>query len=191
VAGLTDTVNEVDLRDHFSQYGRVVEATIQKDRASGESRGFGFVTFESGDGVEKVLQKGSQKLGDKCVVDVKIARPKENPVMAPGGPPGASVWSSTFGPGPAWGAQGVSSTPAWGPPAGYGPPTGWSGPDSYQQQGGGGGLSLQGGRIQGPPQGELGQGPPGGFDGGQFQYGAFQRGRPTAIPRRTFHPYSR
>jgi len=132
VAGLTETVTEGDLKDHFSQYGRVVDAIIQKDRSSGESRGFGFVTFDSGDAVEKVIRKGSQKLGDKCVMDVKIARPKENPVM--GGPPGASVWSSTFGPGGStWGPQG-SGPGTWGshPSSTWGPPTNSWGPSSSQ-----------------------------------------------------------
>jgi RNA recognition motif-containing protein len=205
VAGLSDSVTEGELRDHFAQYGRVVEATIQKDRQSGESRGFGFVTFDSGDPVEKVLVKGSQKLGDKCVVDVKIARPKETPILPAGGPPGASVWSSTFGPGPTWAQQGVNSSPhtAWGapPPQYHHPPSGWGAPEGYQQQHHQQqpqhtpGLGLARGGLQGPPTAPPQHPGPPGFDGlgGQFQqYGAFQRGRPTGIPRRTtFHPYSR
>ena len=36
---------DADLMNLFSQYGTVEEAIIIKDRASGRSKGFGFVTF--------------------------------------------------------------------------------------------------------------------------------------------------
>lgn len=35
------------LRDLFAQFGVVLEAVIVKDRNTGQSRGFGFVTFEN------------------------------------------------------------------------------------------------------------------------------------------------
>jgi len=114
VAGLTEGITEEDLKEHFGTYGRIVECYIQKDRTTGESRGFGFLSFENPDVVEKILLKPQQKLGDKCVIDIKIARPKEAPPPARG----AAVWSS-FGPpisawgAPGWGAQGFGG--AWGP----------------------------------------------------------------------------
>jgi len=146
VAGLSENVTDGDLRDHFSHYGRVVEAIIQKDRGSGVSRGFGFVTFDDGDSVDKVLLKGSQKLGDKCVVDVKIARPKDSP-LTEGAPPGASVWSSSFGtnsgpgswgpPPSSWGPPHAPSYSSWGPPpppptssSQYHPPSPYQNPTS-------------------------------------------------------------
>lgn len=47
VGGLSYGTDEPSLRDAFSHYGEVVEAKIVMDRASGRSRGFGFVTFTS------------------------------------------------------------------------------------------------------------------------------------------------
>jgi RNA recognition motif-containing protein len=35
-----------ELRQHFMQYGEVVDAVILKDIYTGQSRGFGFVIFK-------------------------------------------------------------------------------------------------------------------------------------------------
>jgi len=98
----------------------VLECYIQKDRTTGESRGFGFLSFETPDVVDKILLKPSQKIGDKGVVDIKVARPKE-------APRGTAVWSPPFG--------GFSTRPGgWGGPGWGGPPfggAGWGGPDPY------------------------------------------------------------
>lgn len=57
-----------DLREYFSSYGNVVGHQIMLDRETGRSRGFGFVTFDSEDGVERVLSNGRMhELGGKQV----------------------------------------------------------------------------------------------------------------------------
>jgi len=182
VAGLNELVSEADLRDHFSQYGRISEAVIQKDRSSGTSRGFGFVTFDDPDSVDRVLVKGSQRLGDKCLVDVKIARPKELPPSL--GPPGASVWSSSFGPGPSWGPSGPGvNSGSWGPSSQYGGPSShYGGHNSFY----GGPPSQYGGhpssQYRGPPPSQYGGQSTSGYGGppssqyGSSQYGSSQYG---------------
>lgn len=61
--------------DYFSNYGTVVRRQIMKDRTSGNSRGFGFVTFDSEEAVEKVLANIKEhKLLDKWV-ECKKATP--------------------------------------------------------------------------------------------------------------------
>lgn len=49
VGGLDFKLTVEELRDHFSQHGEVVDACILKDIYTGQSRGFGFVTFKSED----------------------------------------------------------------------------------------------------------------------------------------------
>jgi len=83
VAGIANNVTEAELKNHFATFGRVVECYIQKYRMTGESRGFGFVSFETPESVEKALLKPNQKIGDKCTVDIKIARPKGEVVEPP------------------------------------------------------------------------------------------------------------
>ncbi len=47
VGNLSFQTQEVDLRDHFSQYGEVVSANIITDRDTGRSRGFAFVEMST------------------------------------------------------------------------------------------------------------------------------------------------
>ena len=46
VGGLDFSLNNEDLKNHFSTYGEIISAVILKDRNTGKSRGFGFVTFK-------------------------------------------------------------------------------------------------------------------------------------------------
>lgn len=43
VAGLPNDFDDVDLKEMFELYGEVVSARIVMDRATGKSKGFGFV----------------------------------------------------------------------------------------------------------------------------------------------------
>lgn len=45
VGGLSWDTDGAQLRTAFSRFGTVVEASVVKDRDTGKSRGFGFVTF--------------------------------------------------------------------------------------------------------------------------------------------------
>ncbi|KAI7897040.1 uncharacterized protein EV154DRAFT_541294 [Mucor mucedo] len=47
VGGLSWNTNDDTLRDAFSQYGQVEDSVVLRDRETGRSRGFGFVTFSS------------------------------------------------------------------------------------------------------------------------------------------------
>lgn len=49
VGGLSWGTTDKELREAFEAYGSVTEAKVIKERDSGRSRGFGFVTFESED----------------------------------------------------------------------------------------------------------------------------------------------
>lgn len=49
-------------------YGEVVEHQIMLDHSTGRSRGFGFVTFENEESVEKIISEGRMHdLGGKQV----------------------------------------------------------------------------------------------------------------------------
>jgi heterogeneous nuclear ribonucleoprotein A1/A3 len=58
VGGIPPSLTEDKLKEHFSSYGKVVEHQIMLDHGTGRSRGFGFVTFENEDAVERVMSEG-------------------------------------------------------------------------------------------------------------------------------------
>jgi RNA-binding protein Musashi len=71
VGGLAWACTSASLSSHFSSYGPISEAIIMTDKATGNSRGFGFVTFESSDSVVKCC-RDRHMLNDKYA-DVKPA----------------------------------------------------------------------------------------------------------------------
>jgi len=47
------------MRAFFSQFGKVVDATVMVDRETGRSKGFGFITFEdTPENGDKIVGKG-------------------------------------------------------------------------------------------------------------------------------------
>ncbi|KAJ3184830.1 hypothetical protein HDU85_001509 [Gaertneriomyces sp. JEL0708] len=78
VGGVGPDVTEEQFREYFTQFGKVIDATLMIDRESGRPRGFGFITFENSDGVEKAMLKqsmGGLMINDKAI-EVKRAMPK-------------------------------------------------------------------------------------------------------------------
>ncbi|XP_049356146.1 heterogeneous nuclear ribonucleoprotein 1-like [Solanum verrucosum] len=76
VSGLPLTLTEDELKEYFSSYGHVLEQQIMLDRESGRSRGFGFITFDSENVVEKVLNNGRMHEIHGKQVEIKRAEPK-------------------------------------------------------------------------------------------------------------------
>lgn len=75
VGGLSSEVTEKEFGDYFSKYGVVKDAVVMVDRNTGSSRGFGFITFEREETVEKVLSLEHEIKGK--YVEIKRAEPRE------------------------------------------------------------------------------------------------------------------
>ncbi|KAH8552340.1 hypothetical protein BGW37DRAFT_491549 [Umbelopsis sp. PMI_123] len=75
VGGIHQEVDEEEFRQFFSRFGKVIDVTLMTDRATGRPRGFGFVTFESSQGVENALNMPGLAMRGKPV-EVKRAMPK-------------------------------------------------------------------------------------------------------------------
>lgn len=73
--GLAQDVSENDLRDYFGAYGTVKDAIVMVDRNTGSSRGFGFITFEREDAVDRVLKDDHEIKGKR--IEIKKAEPRE------------------------------------------------------------------------------------------------------------------
>lgn len=66
IGGLPGSVTSESMRDYFSQFGKVVDATVMLDRETGRSKGFGFVSFENVN-VEPMLGFGNLQIDGKLV----------------------------------------------------------------------------------------------------------------------------
>ncbi|THG23389.1 hypothetical protein TEA_027958 [Camellia sinensis var. sinensis] len=56
VGGIAYSADDTSLREAFNKYGEVVEARVIVDRETGRSRGFGFVTYTSGEEASAAIQ---------------------------------------------------------------------------------------------------------------------------------------
>jgi cold-inducible RNA-binding protein len=77
VGNLPWEVNNQSLKDLFSQYGEVVDAVVISDRATGRSRGFGFVTFAKAEEAEKAKEEMNNKEIEGRAIVVSAAKKRE------------------------------------------------------------------------------------------------------------------
>ncbi|KAL8505451.1 hypothetical protein ACS0TY_016625 [Phlomoides rotata] len=80
VGGLASTVTESDFKGYFDQFGTITDVVVMYDHNTQRPRGFGFITYDSEDAVDRVLHKTFHELNGK-MVEVKRAVPKE---LSPG-----------------------------------------------------------------------------------------------------------
>jgi RNA recognition motif-containing protein len=56
VGGLAWGVDDNRLRSEFEQFGEIVDVKVIRDRETGRSRGFGFVTFANPEDADKAIK---------------------------------------------------------------------------------------------------------------------------------------
>ncbi len=67
VGNLPYSANEAELEEVFGQYGPVAEVKVIIDRATGRSKGFGFVTFEEDAAAKSALEANGQDMGGRAL----------------------------------------------------------------------------------------------------------------------------
>ncbi|CAI0430221.1 unnamed protein product [Linum tenue] len=75
VLGIPWEVDTDGLRDYMSKFGDLEDCIVMKERSSGRSRGFGYVTFASMEDAKNALE--SEHYMGKRMLEVKVATPKE------------------------------------------------------------------------------------------------------------------
>ncbi|KAK9050745.1 hypothetical protein SSX86_030284 [Deinandra increscens subsp. villosa] len=77
VGGLASSVTENDFKNYFDQFGLITDVVVMYDHNTQRPRGFGFITFDSEESVDKALLRTFHELNGK-MVEVKRAVPKES-----------------------------------------------------------------------------------------------------------------
>ncbi|XP_022740174.1 heterogeneous nuclear ribonucleoprotein 1-like [Durio zibethinus] len=185
VGGLPPTLTEDGFRQYFEAYGHVTDVVIMYDQNTQRPRGFGFISFDAEDAVDRVLHKNFHDLNGKQV-EVKRALPKDaNPggvsrtiSGGAGGGGGYQGYGSSGGNASSYDGRMDSnrymqaqSTGAGFPPYGssgytagygYGPANNGVGYGSYGNYGGAGaGYGAPAGAAYGNPTAGYPSGPPG------------------------------
>lgn len=75
MGGCHPKIENKQLKDYFSKFGKVVESRLVKDKRTKKFRGFAFVTFMEFETIEKVLKEDHVIMGKK--VELKKAFTKD------------------------------------------------------------------------------------------------------------------
>jgi len=138
VGNLSWNTTDDTLREAFAQYGNVLDSIVMRDRDTGRSRGFGFVTYSAQSEADVAIQSlNDQELdGRRIKVNLANARPAHGGGGYGGGGGGGGGGYSS-------GGYGGGGTSGGDNRRGYGQ-------GGYQQGGyGGGGYGQQGGYASG------------------------------------------
>lgn len=76
IAGLSYNINDEDLRDLFTEYGEPTSAKVIMDRATGRSKGFGFVELEDEAAAKKAIEELDGAEYDGRRIAVSEAKPR-------------------------------------------------------------------------------------------------------------------
>jgi cold-inducible RNA-binding protein len=77
VGNLSYDTTEEDIRTLFAQAGTVSEVALIKDRDTGTSKGFAFVTMSTQDEAKKAIEQFNGKSVGNRELTVNVARPRE------------------------------------------------------------------------------------------------------------------
>jgi RNA recognition motif-containing protein len=78
VSNLSFNVQDEDLKGFFTPYGEVTSARIINDKATGRSRGFGFVEMSDEAAAKKAMAELNDATVDGRNIKVVEARPKDD-----------------------------------------------------------------------------------------------------------------
>ena len=77
VGNLSFNTTENDLQDAFAAHGKVLEANLMMDRATGRARGFGFVTMSTAEECQNAIAALNGASIDGRALTVNLAKPRE------------------------------------------------------------------------------------------------------------------
>lgn len=78
VGNLPWSMSSHSLKELFSPYGEITESIIISDRATGRSKGFGFITFAKEEEAQKAIEAMNEKEIEGRKIVVNVAKPRED-----------------------------------------------------------------------------------------------------------------
>lgn len=78
VGNIAFDVTEADLQDFFAEYGAIDQCKLITDRASGKSKGFGFVKYMEAESAAHAVKETHGQLLKGRPLNVKISEPRES-----------------------------------------------------------------------------------------------------------------
>lgn len=78
VGSLPWSITSESLRELFSSFGEITDAVVISDRATGRSKGFGFVTFATEEAAQNAQSEMDGKDIEGRTIVVNFAKPKES-----------------------------------------------------------------------------------------------------------------
>ena len=82
VGNLSDSTNEDELRSLFTQLGDVITLRIMKDRDSGQSKGYGYLTMSAQSEADHAVSRLNDSFFNGHRLKVSLARPRAVSGMA-------------------------------------------------------------------------------------------------------------
>jgi len=163
IGNLSWGTSDDNLRDAFQKYGVVTDCIVMRDRESGKSRGFGFVTYSSEQEAESAINNMNNQPLDGRQIKVNFANARSS-TTAPAYHSYGASYGGGFAGGGGYGAGGGYGGAGY-PGAGYNSGGGYSGGGGAYQGGGfpPGSYGGGGGYGGGYPQGGQGTGYSGGY----------------------------
>ncbi|KAJ5721236.1 uncharacterized protein N7483_009170 [Penicillium malachiteum] len=92
VGNLSWNTTDESLRGVFSEFGEIIDSIVMRDRETGRSRGFGFVTFSSQEQADAAVAAMNEQELDGRRVRVNIANARPSGGGGFGGSGGAGSW---------------------------------------------------------------------------------------------------
>jgi len=77
VTNLSEDTTEDDIRELFRNFGHTTRVYLARDRVSGESRGFAFVTYQTRQDAERAVAGLNGHGYDSLILHVEFAKPRE------------------------------------------------------------------------------------------------------------------
>ncbi|ETW80962.1 hypothetical protein HETIRDRAFT_418898 [Heterobasidion irregulare TC 32-1] len=106
VGNLSWNTTDDTLRQAFSEFGQILDSIVMRDRETGRSRGFGFVTFSTSEEADAAINNLNEQELDGRRIRVNLANAKGSGGGGGGGGYGGGASGGGYGGGGAGGGYG-------------------------------------------------------------------------------------